>query len=160
VGPLQVSFAPWLKPLVTPLVGGPRYLTQHRNITESCILVTLITIFHTSILFETNIFHHGGPLAAGGPGQLPSFPPVNPALVPATIFYETRPLQTRDKIFQLYFLRTFEIITRFVKSKCTKIAMSIYVTHVSMIENMANPTYLNYALDAVHRFHATSGHLA
>jgi len=27
--------------------------------------------FQTSILFETNKFHHGGPLAAGGPGQLP-----------------------------------------------------------------------------------------
>jgi len=38
-------------------------------------------IFQTSILFETNKFHHGGPLAAGGPGQLSPLPsPFNPDL--------------------------------------------------------------------------------
>jgi len=38
-------------------------------------------IFQSSILFETNKFHLGGPLAAGAPGQLPRCLPLNPALV-------------------------------------------------------------------------------
>jgi len=37
-------------------------------------------IFQMSILFETIKFHHMGPLEAGGPGQLPPLPPLNPAL--------------------------------------------------------------------------------
>jgi len=37
-------------------------------------------IFQTSILFETNKFHHVGPLAAGGPEQLPPLSPLNPHL--------------------------------------------------------------------------------
>ena len=37
------------------------------------------------VLFETNKFHHGGPLASGAPGQLPSLPPpLNPALIGST----------------------------------------------------------------------------
>jgi len=42
----------------------------------------LITIFHTSILFETNIFHHVGPPCSGGPGAIAFVaPPFNSALV-------------------------------------------------------------------------------
>ena len=37
-------------------------------------------IFQMIILFETIKFHHMGPLEAGGPGQLPPLPPLNPAL--------------------------------------------------------------------------------
>jgi len=37
----------------------------------------MTTIFQTNILFKTNKCHHGGPLGAEGPGQLP---PLNPAL--------------------------------------------------------------------------------
>ena len=46
------------------------------------ILVSLLNfeIFQTSILFETNKFHHRVPLVAGVPGQLPPLPPLNPAL--------------------------------------------------------------------------------
>ena len=46
-------------------------------------------IFQTRILFETNKFHQGGGLAAGGPGQLPPLPPlIRPCLqhrAPATL---------------------------------------------------------------------------
>jgi len=58
------------------------FLSTVLNIIQSCILVSLLNyeIFQTSILFETNKLHHGGPHAAGGPGQLPPFPPRNPAL--------------------------------------------------------------------------------
>jgi len=75
-GPPSGRFCPLPQTSSYATGWGPRYLTQHRNIAESCILVTLITIFHTSILFETNILHHGGLLAAGGPGQLPPLPPL------------------------------------------------------------------------------------
>ena len=64
-------------------VGDPQYLTQPRNIIYSCILVLLLNheLFQTSILFETNKFHHGGPPWSGGPGAIaPVAPPLNPAL--------------------------------------------------------------------------------
>jgi len=34
----------------------------------------------TIFLFMTNNCHHGGPLGAGAPGQLPPLAPLNPAL--------------------------------------------------------------------------------
>jgi len=38
-----------------------------------------------AVSFKTSKFHHGGPLEAGGPGQLPPLPPsLNPALIPST----------------------------------------------------------------------------
>jgi len=43
-------------------------------------LFWIMTIFQTNILFKTSKCHHGGPLGAGGPGQLPPLPPLNPAL--------------------------------------------------------------------------------
>jgi len=38
-------------------------------------LFRITTIFQTNILFKTNKCHHGGPLRAEGPGQLPPLPP-------------------------------------------------------------------------------------
>jgi len=72
----------WINQLLlgalVPLILNATY----RNIIYSCILVSLSNyeIFQTSILFETNKFHHGGPPYSGGPGQLPPLSPLNPAL--------------------------------------------------------------------------------
>jgi len=47
----------------------------------------LITKFFKSILFETNKFHHGGPLTAGVPGQLSPLPALNPLGTGFTPFF-------------------------------------------------------------------------
>jgi len=52
-------------------------------------LFWITTIFQANILFKTNKCHHGGPLGAEGPGQLPRSPLPNPALQPHTIFFST-----------------------------------------------------------------------
>jgi len=47
-------------------------------------------MFQTNTLFKTNKCHHGGPLGAEGPGQLPPLPPpLNPALSIACCGYLT-----------------------------------------------------------------------
>ena len=66
-------------------VWGPWYLTQHRNLVVELYrfwIVSLLTkIFQTSILFETNKFHHRGSPCSGGPGQLlPLFPLIRPCM--------------------------------------------------------------------------------
>ena len=71
-GPPSGKFCPLAQTSSYATGWGPRYLKQHRNITESWILATLITIFHMSILFETNLFHHGGPPCSGGPRAIAS----------------------------------------------------------------------------------------
>jgi len=38
-------------------------------------LFWITTIFQANILFKTNKCHHGGPLGAEGPGQMPPLPP-------------------------------------------------------------------------------------
>ena len=49
-------------------------------------LFWITTIFQTNILFKTSKCHHGGPLGAESPGQLPPLPAtLNPVLVQTTI---------------------------------------------------------------------------
>jgi len=64
------------------VVGCPSHLIKHRNIIElgSCITSESRKIFKRVFYLKQINFITGGPLAAGGPGQLPPLPPLNPAL--------------------------------------------------------------------------------
>jgi len=60
------------------VVGCPSHLTKHRNIIELYSWIASESqIFQTSILFETNKFHHGGPPCSRGPRAIaPVVPPL------------------------------------------------------------------------------------
>jgi len=64
------------------VVGCPSHLTKHRNIIELCSCIASESRkFFNRVFYSKQInFITGGPLAAGGPGQLPPLPPLNPAL--------------------------------------------------------------------------------
>jgi len=93
-------------------------------------LFRITTIFQTNILFKTNKCHHGGPLGAEGPGQLPPVSPLNPALQPGPALAGAGP-KARPK-------RGAPLSSGFMTSSCLLSQPSYHLFDEDILAGVAN----------------------